>query len=89
LKVVIFFPNRGFHPLAPRPNPNEIMGIIRKHFLNCLGISGNAWAIVEISFGAYINEVGGLGVKPPVRACEKLAPNISVLKIRLGWVSLI
>ncbi len=55
---------RGFHPLAPGPNANEIMGIIEKHFLNCQVISGNAQAIVETSFLAHKDGVRGQGVEP-------------------------
>ncbi len=33
-------PHRGFHPLNPNPDPNQVMGCFINHsFCNCLGIS--------------------------------------------------
>ncbi len=38
----LIFPNRGFYTLIPEPNPNKVMGILKKYDLNCRGIYGNA-----------------------------------------------
>ena len=80
--AVFTCPNRGFHPLNPRPIPHRIIGVLR-HFCNCLDIYGNANSVfslmllkilyrkvVFITKKADLNSVririGGQGVEPPV-----------------------
>ncbi len=57
------FPNRGFHPLTPGPNANEVRGILKKHYPNCLGISENGLAIEGIHFQPIGNVDGCQGVE--------------------------
>ncbi len=61
------FPEK-FRPLTPGPTPKEVMAILKKQYLNCLVISGNALAIEAIQFSPIGDMNGSQKVKPPVRA---------------------
>jgi hypothetical protein len=63
--------------------PTKLWAFITKDFLICLGISGNALVILETSFKALLNGVGGNKIKlikcakmfKSVQRCSKVCKN--------------